>query len=112
MISPLNSLTDTQYWVLLVLGLVVLILTVFVVSRSLTNAALREEISERQRYIGQTRQLQELNAQIAQGLATLSATRQDDELRKVLNRHGITFSLRNLDPNQLPPGVTPGGATQ
>jgi len=54
--------------------------------------AMRSEIDDRQQYINQTIRISRLNTQFIQALASLSARTGDEQLRRILAEHGISFS--------------------
>lgn len=55
--------------------------------------SLQADVNERQKYIQDTVPLEALNRDIAQALAQLSVKNQDNDLRKLLEAHGISFSV-------------------
>jgi hypothetical protein len=54
---------------------------------------LQADVNERQKYIQDTVPLETLNRDIAQALAQLSVKNQDNDLRKLLEAHGISFAV-------------------
>lgn len=89
-----TGLTNVQYWVLTGVAITALILVVINIGVSTTNADVRKEVNEHQQFINQSVQHGRLHNQLVQGLATLSARSGDEELRNVLARHGISFSVK------------------
>lgn len=92
-----SGLSDVQYWLLIGIGVVALMLVTLNIVTALGNADLREEVRARQQYISQSVQLGQFNKQFVQGLATLSAQSGDDDLRAVLAKHGIDFTVKPRD---------------
>jgi RnfABCDGE-type electron transport complex E subunit len=92
-----SGLSDVQYWLLIGIGVVALMLVTLNIVTALSNADLREEVRARQQYISESVQLGQFNKQFVQGLATLSAQSGDDDLRAVLAKHGIDFTVKPRD---------------
>jgi hypothetical protein len=71
-------------------GLAVTVTMIFVASG---NRELQREVARRQQEVNQALQLQPLNNQLIQALATLSVQRNDPQLAKVLTDNGITVQF-------------------
>jgi type VI protein secretion system component VasK len=85
-------LTKTQFWILTTLaalGLFLVLANMVVFSQ---NRQAQAEISQRAQYIQQSAQLESLYRDMIKALADLSVRNQDDQLRDMLSRHGITVS--------------------
>jgi hypothetical protein len=89
-----SGLSGTQYWALIALGVLALLLVAFNIVTATGNAGLRAEVNERQRSITEGVQLGRLNSQFVQALATLSAQTGDEDLRALLSEHGINFTVK------------------
>jgi len=74
---------------------------------SMANADLRAEVNERRQFINQSIKLRQLHKQLIQGLANLSARSGDEQLRQVLARHGINFTVKAPAPAQIPVSASP-----
>jgi hypothetical protein len=89
-----SGLSEVQYWLLIGIGVLALMLVALNIVTDLDNVDLRAEVRARQQYINQSVQLGQFNKQLVQGLATLSAQSGDDDLRAVLAKHGIDFTVK------------------
>jgi len=96
------GLTSTEYWVLVGLGIVAVVLVGLGISLAMLNAQVRQEVNERQQFINQSAQLGRLHNELVQGLANLSARSGDEALRSVLAKHGISFSVTERNPDASP----------
>ncbi len=96
-----------EYWVLNLLAL--LALGIWVANIWLTNGiqTLQAEANANQQALNQAAQLDGLNNQLAQALATASAQTGDEEIRALLAENGITFSFT---PDQAPASAGEGPA--
>jgi len=86
-------LNRLQYWLLTALAVLVVATCVLNASLFSGNRKLQGEITSRQQFILQSVQLQGLYNEVAQALADLSARTNDEDLRRVLEARGITFSV-------------------
>jgi hypothetical protein len=106
------GLTRGGYWVLTGLGVVAIVLVMAGIAIAMSNGDLRKTVNERQQFLNQSAQLNRLHSELVQGLANLSARSGDDELRAVLAKYGISFSVKERKPD-APSGVsTPGETVQ
>ena len=82
------------------------VLGVFVAIANLAGTfnvrSLQAEVNERQKFVQDTVALESLNREIAQALAQLSVKNQDEDLRKLLDAHGISFAVA---PSQATDGA-------
>ncbi len=85
-------LKNSEYWLLVCFSALSLGLLVAVITISVGNQSMREQIQSRQIYIKQTVGLSKLNSELIQGLATASSKVNDQDIRRLLSDHGITFS--------------------
>jgi hypothetical protein len=72
------------------------------------NAGLRLDIAGQQQYVQQSVQLETLYREMVRALAELAASRRDDELRTLLQRHGITYSAAPAASAPAAPSPGPG----
>ncbi len=86
---------EWQFWTVTGLGGLVLAVIVVNIFLFLHNRSLQTEVNNRQIYINQSMQLDQLNREIITAIANLAAKNNDEDLKDVLTSHGITFS-----PNQ------------
>ena len=82
-----------QYWVATLLGGVCLLLAVANVALASMNRSLQGEISQRQQFVQQSLQLEGLYREIIRALAELGARNNDQDVRALLGRHGITYTV-------------------
>jgi hypothetical protein len=88
-----TNVYNAWFWMLTFLAALGLFLVFANVLISQKNQDIRAEISERQKYINQSVQLNKLNNQIIQRLAYLAATKNDVQLKQLLADHGINYTL-------------------
>lgn len=75
------------------LGLLALLASATGIGLAQHNGTLRAQVAERQQYVQQTAPLEGLYRDMVRTLAELSARQQDEQLRALLQRHGITYNL-------------------
>ena len=78
--------------VLTILSSIVLVLVVVNIFVALGNQSIQAEVGERQHAISQTLQLESLNRQLINVLASLALKTNDEALKKVLAAGGIDLS--------------------
>jgi formate hydrogenlyase subunit 3/multisubunit Na+/H+ antiporter MnhD subunit len=76
-------------WLLTILSSLILLLVMVNIFVSLGNQSIQSEVGERQQVIGQTMQLDTLNRQLINVLASLALKTNDEGLKKVLAAGGI-----------------------
>jgi len=86
-------LKNWQLWTLNIVASLVLILVVFNMFLFSGNRSLRAEVSNRQLFINQSVQLNHLNNNIIRSLAEIAASKNDAQLKTLLNDNGITFQI-------------------
>jgi uncharacterized protein YneF (UPF0154 family) len=101
MVKPL------QYWVLSTLGGLCALLVLVNIGLFSSNRGLQREVNERAQYIQQTVQLQALYQQMARALADLSIRNQDEQLRAILSKQGISVTAKPQPSSDSAAG-TPG----
>jgi len=57
------------------------------------NQALQREVSDRQQFIAQSVQIQQVTRDLASLLANLAVKNNDEQIRQLLTSHGVTFSV-------------------
>jgi len=70
------------------------------------NRSLQGDIGQRQQYVQQSVQLEGLYREIVRALAELGARNNDQDVRTLLQRHGITYSV-NAPAPAAPAAVAP-----
>jgi len=95
--------TRTQFWIVTALGVLSLVLLAanFTVLRG--NRAVQKEIAARQQFVQQSVQLEGLYREIVRALAELAARNNDADVRSMLGKHGITYTVN-------PPAASPAPA--
>ena len=78
-------------------GLAVLMMGVGVTMAAM-NRGLQQDIAQRQQYVQQSVQLEGLYREIVRALAELGARNNDQQVRELLQRHGITYTANNAPP--------------
>ena len=66
------------------------------------NQTLQREVTDRQQFIAQSVQIQQLTRDLANALANLAVKNNDEQIRQLLTSHGVTFSV-------TPPSDQPSG---
>jgi len=82
-----------QYWAATVLGAVCLLLAVGNITLASMNRSLQGEVSQRQQFVQQSVQLEGLYREIIRALAELGARNNDQDVRALLQKHGITYTV-------------------
>lgn len=89
---------EWQFWTVTGLGGVLLIVVVVNIFLFLHNRSVQSEVNNRQLFINQSLQLEQLNREIVTALANLAAKNNDVDLKQLLSTHGITFSVNASAP--------------
>jgi hypothetical protein len=87
-----------QFWLLMAAAASAIVLAIINVTLFFGNRRIQTEISGRQQFIQQSIQLEGLYRDMVKALADLSAKNSDEQLRKLLETHGITFSRNPSAP--------------
>lgn len=85
-------MTRLQHTLLATLAALALAAAAIGIGLSQHNAGLRRDIGQQQLYVQQSVQLEGLYRELARALAELSARHQDEPLRALLQRHGISYT--------------------
>lgn len=94
-----------QYAAVTTLAALGLLLVTADVTLASLNRGLQSDIALRQQYVQQSVQLEGLYREIVRALAELGARNNDTQVRDMLQRHGITYTL-NANP-AAPAGQAP-----
>lgn len=90
--THLEGLRGWQYWLLILLSGIALILIVFNMLFAKMNHSIQDQVASNQQYINQTIRISRLNSELIQALANLSTQTGDESIRKLLAAQGISFS--------------------
>lgn len=82
-----------QHGLATALGGLCLVLAVAEVTLSSLNRGLQGDIAQRQQYVQQSVQLEGLYREIIRALAELGARNNDQDVRALLQRHGISYTV-------------------
>lgn len=93
-----------QYWTVTAVACTGLLLAAGNVTLASLNRGLQGDIGVRQQYVQQSVQLEGLYREIIRALAELGARNNDQDVRALLQRHGITYTVNA-------PAVTEPAAT-
>ncbi|HEX9143273.1 MAG TPA: hypothetical protein VGA09_03305 [Candidatus Binatia bacterium] len=72
-----------------ILAVVALVLVVVNIMLTLGNQSVQAEVSERQQYIAQSIQLEQLNRQVVTALASMAMKSNDEQLKNLLVSSGV-----------------------
>lgn len=95
-------MTRLQYWIVNALGLASLVLLAANVWLSTSIQSGQADLALRQQYVQQSVQLEGLYREIIRALAELSARNDDADVRAMLAKHGITYSVNEPAPAAAP----------
>lgn len=79
--------------VVIFLAVFALVLTLVNFDASRKNRYLQREVLARQQLLNQAAQLRQFNAKFIKALANLSAQTNDENIRRLLADHGVTFTV-------------------
>jgi hypothetical protein len=82
-----------QYWTLTALAAGCLVMAGANVALSSSNRGLQGDINVRQQYVQQSVQLEGLYREIIRALAELGARNNDQDVRALLQKHGISYTV-------------------
>lgn len=86
-------MSRVQLGVATLLGVCCLLMALVNLTLGSMNRGLQGEIGVRQQYVQQSVQLESLYREIIRGLAELGARNNDQDVRAMLQRHGISYSV-------------------
>ena len=91
---------EWQFWTITGVGGLALIIVVVNIFLFVQNRSLQLEVNNRQLFINQSMQFEQLNREIINALANLTIKNNDDDLKQLLATHGITVSVtQNAAPD-------------
>ena len=96
-------MTRTQFWIASGLGFLCLLLVAVNASLVVGNRSLQRDVATRQQFVQQSVQLEGLYREIVRALAELAARNNDADVRTMLAKHGITYTIN-------PPAASSGPA--
>ncbi len=102
-------MSRTQFWITTSIGILSLLLLAFNAWTVNGNRALQKEVAARQQFVQQSVQLEGLYRDIVRSLAELAARNNDADVRAMLGRHGITYTV-NAPAAGTPPAQPPAAA--
>ncbi len=82
-----------QFWASTALGALCLVLALANVTMASMNRGLQGDIGVRQQYVQQSVQLEGLYREIVRTLAELGASNNDQDVRALLQQHGISYTI-------------------
>ena len=82
-----------QFWATTTLGVCCLAVLAGNVVLSTSNKTAQADIAVRQQYVQQSVQLEGLYREIVRALAELGARNNDNDVKAMLQRHGISYSV-------------------
>lgn len=100
-------MTRVQFWIATAVALVSLLLLTVNFTLLRGNRALQKEVASRQQFVQQSVQLEALYREIVRALAELAARNNDEAVRAMLTKHGITYSVNAPAPAAAPPAQSP-----
>ena len=86
-------MTRAQYWIVTLLATLCLAAMLANVTLSTLNRAAQADVTTRQQFVQQSVQLEGLYREIVRTLAELGARNNDEDVRSLLQRHGISYSV-------------------
>jgi hypothetical protein len=86
-------MTKTQYGVVTTVAALCLFTMLANVFLGLANRSAQLDVASRQQYVQQSLQLEGPYREIIRALAELAARHNDADVREMLQRHGITYSV-------------------
>lgn len=100
-------LKSWQYWLLLGLGALALILTGANIGFYYANRSVQQSLSARAQYLQQTGPIRDLYQEMAKELAELSIKNHDEQLEAMLAGEGLRISPTSANPAQAKWGAKP-----
>ena len=86
-------MTKTQHLIVTTLAALCLLTMLANVGLGLANRSAQLDVASRQQYVQQSLQLEGLYREIIRALAELAARNNDADVKEMLQRHGITYSV-------------------
>lgn len=101
-------MTRLQWWTSSTVAGLALLLMVCSLALGALNRSLQADIQLRQQFVQQSLQLETLYREIIRALAELGARNNDQNLRSMLQRHGISYNVNA--PAAAAPSASPAPA--
>ena len=95
-----------QFWLLIVAATSAVVLVILNGVLFFGNRRTQADVNSRHQFVQQSIQLEGLYRDMVKSLADLSAKNNDEQLRKLLETHGITISRSPSAPPDRPKGRT------
>lgn len=89
------GLTSKEYWSLSGFTVACVMLVVINISYTQGNRELKQQVTQRQLFIGQTVQLEKIQKKVINVIAQMAVRDNDDALRKLLTDQGIEIRMNN-----------------
>jgi hypothetical protein len=105
--TPESTMTKIQFWIATALAGLALPLLLINITLVALNRGQQAEIGQRQQFVQQSVQLEGLYREIVRALAELGARNNDEAVRTLLARHGISYSVNAPAPAAAPAANTP-----
>ncbi len=99
---------ESRFWLITGLGGVFFVLILVNIYFITQNRTLQAEVNNRQQFISQSIQLEQLNKEIISALANLAVRDKDEDLKAILASNGITVSV-NANAKPAEGGDKPQG---
>lgn len=96
-----------QYWITTAIGACCLAVLAGNMVLSYGNKSAQADIAVRQQYVQQSVQLEGLYREIIRALAELGARNNDSDVRAMLQRHGISYSVNAPGAQAQPAAAAP-----
>ena len=101
------SMSRMQWWLVCALAGLALLLMASSLTVGALNRNLQAEVGVRQQYVQQSLQLETLYREIIRALAELGARNNDNNLREMLQRHGISYNAAPAAASTPPAAAAP-----
>jgi hypothetical protein len=99
-ISKGTRMTKVQYWIVTAIAAACFATMAANVTLGYTNGAARNDVNLRQQFVQQSIQLEGLYKEIIRALAELGARNNDNDVKAMLQKHGITYNVNAPQPGQ------------
>jgi hypothetical protein len=103
------ALKDWKFAILLVLVIGMMTLLFMNVRVADANRAKLQEVAERQQFLSQTVGISQFSTQFIKGLARVAAEAKDEDIRRVLADHGVTFTVEEEAQGEAASGQNDDG---
>ncbi len=86
-------MTSVLFWTVTMLAGLGVVASAGNIALQSSNRSAQAEVAQRQQFVQQSLQLEGLYREIARALAELGARNNDEQVRALLQRHGITYTM-------------------